>query len=144
MQFRQFNAAFEPFIAGQEKLLEKELNKINDGEILHKSVKELLSGMTEGRKYDGEWHKKVRKVLVTIMGGTLKFWRENVAQILSKEPSTIYHFYDTMTAIYLGPKEGRCAEAKKIIPRVNEVTSLVYKGIRMHNKKSADLFKAGK
>jgi hypothetical protein len=142
VQLRQFKAAFEPFIAWQETYLEKELTNLNDGEILKKKSGEQLSEMTD-EIHDDDWHKAVRKVLVTIMEGTHRFWRKNVAQIVSKEPSVIFEFYSTMTAIFLGPKEGRSAEAKKMIPRVNQISKLVYNSFLMHNKKSVYLFSKG-
>jgi hypothetical protein len=142
MQLRQFRAEFAPFIKRQEAIFEKELKKINDGEILHKSYEQLLFGMSEER-HDSEWHKALRKVLVRIMEGTLKFWGTNVAQIVPKEPSSILVAYKKMTAIYMGPKEGRGAEAKKMFLRVNEVAMLVFKGFWMHNTKSIQLFMNG-
>jgi hypothetical protein len=87
----------------------------------------------------------VRKLLVATMEETLRFWQTNVGQtkIVSEEPSDIVTAYIQMTAIYLGPKEGRNAEAKKMILRVNEVAMLVFKSFLMHNKKSTDLFMDG-
>jgi hypothetical protein len=150
IQHRLFMTVFEPFLVRQETYIEKEFKKLNEEEILHKSHEQLLSGMTEElsgmieeRKYDDKWHKAVRKVLVTTMEGTHRFWRQNVAQILPKEPESILEFYGTMTAIYLGPREGRSAELKKIIPRVNKILMLVSKSFWMHNQKSVNLFRAG-
>jgi hypothetical protein len=122
-QIRRYNAAYMEFIARQETLLQKEMKKINNGEMLRKSSEQLKSEMTE-EKHNGIWHNAVRKLLLKIMHGTKTFWRVNVAQYLSKEPSDIFQFYSTMTAIYLGPKERRSAVAKKIIPRVNKITDL--------------------
>jgi hypothetical protein len=142
MQQRKFKAAYESFITRQERLLEKELEKLNDGEILHKQGDKIWAGMSEER-HDAKWHKAVRKVLLAIIGGTHRFWRQYVAQFLSKEPSVLFDFYSTMTAIYLGPKERRSAEAKKIIPRIKKVSIWVLKAYVMHNQKSVDVFKNG-
>jgi hypothetical protein len=78
------------------------------------------------------------------MDGTLKFWGKNAAQIVPKKPSSILVAYKKMTAIYMGPKEGRGgAEAKKMFLRVNEVAMLVFRGFWMHNAKSIQLFMNG-
>jgi hypothetical protein len=143
LQHQNFKAAFEKFIAGQEIYFVEQFKKVNDGEIFYKSDKELLMGVQYERKYDDNWHQTVGKILLKMVSVTHSFWRENFDPILSKKPSTIFNYYSILTAIYCGPKEGRSVETKHFIPRVNDLSRLVYNAFLMHKQKSLNLFVNG-